>query len=256
MKTIFTRRQMLIASIAGFASVAMLSAPASAEWLGNWGKALEGSGKIIKQDFAVKDFRAVAIAVPAKVELKQGDTEGVQVETDDNIQAMLDVVVEGNTLKIRTKEKNIYPKTRTFNVIVNVKKIDDLALENSGRVSSTKIVASDLRIRVGGSGDVQIQDLKADTLRATIGGSGSFTAAGNVPQISGSIGGSGELNLGKLAAKDVRISIGGSGNVETWATDNLNVSIGGSGSVNYYGDPRVTKNIGGSGNVTRKGSAP
>ncbi|MBC3881507.1 DUF2807 domain-containing protein [Undibacterium sp. LX40W] len=256
MKTLFTRRHMLLASVAGLTTLAFCSAPASAEWLGSWGKSVEGSGKIIKQEFVVKDFRAVAIAVPAKVELKQGDTESVQVETDDNIQAMLDVVVEGNTLKIRTKEKNVYPKTRTFNVIVNVKKIDDLALENSGKVSSTKIVAGDLKIRVGGSGDILIQDLKADTLRATIGGSGSFTANGNVSQISGSIGGSGELNLGKLAAKDVRISIGGSGSVETWATDNLNVSIGGSGSVNYYGDPRVTKNIGGSGNVTRKGSAP
>jgi hypothetical protein len=256
MKTMFTRRQMFFASIAGLTTLALCSAPASAEWLGNWGKSVEGSGKITKQEFAVKDFRAVAIAVPAKVELKQGDTESVQVETDDNIQAMLDVVVEGNTLKIRTKEKNVYPKTRTFNVIVNVKKIDDLALENSGKVSSAKIVATDLKIRVGGSGDILIQDLKADTLRATIGGSGSFTASGNVSQISGSIGGSGELNMGKLAAKDVRISIGGSGSVETWATDNLNVSIGGSGSVNYYGDPRVTKNIGGSGNVTRKGATP
>lgn len=256
MKTKFTRRQVVLASLAAITTFGLYSAPASAEWLGNWGKALDGSGKIIKQEFVVKDFRAVAIAVPAKVELKQGDTEGVQVETDDNIQAMLDVVVEGNTLKIRTKEKNVYPKTRTFNVIVNVKKIDDLALENSGKVSSAKIVASDFKIRVGGSGDIVINDLKADTLRATIGGSGSFTAAGSVPQISGSIGGSGELNMGRLAAKDVRISIGGSGGVETWATDNLNVSIGGSGSVNYYGDPRVTKNIGGSGNVNRKGSAP
>ncbi len=256
MKSTFTRCRLMLASVAGLASLSMLSLPASAEWLGSWGRSVEGSGKVIKQEFAVKDFRSVAIAVPAKVELKQGDVEGVQVETDDNIQAMLDVVVEGNTLKIRTKEKNVYPKTRTFNVVVNVKKIDDLALESSGKVSSAKIVATDLKIRVGGSGDIQIQDLKADTLRATIGGSGSFSAAGSVSQISGSIGGSGELSMGKLAARDVRINIGGSGSVETWASDNLNVSIGGSGSVNYYGDPRVTKNIGGSGNVTRKGSAP
>lgn len=233
-----------------------IAAPASAEWLGNWGRAVEGSGKLVTQETKVKDFRAIAINVPAKVELKQGETEGISIETDDNIQAMLEVVVEGNTLKIRTKEKNVYPKTRTFNVVIYCKKIDDIALDSSGRLSASKLNAVDLRLRLGGSGDVAIQDLRVDTLRVAIGGSGSFVAAGSASQIAGSIGGSGSMNMGKLMAKDVRVSIGGSGSVETWATDNLNVSIGGSGSVEYYGDPRVTKAIGGSGNVNRKGSAP
>lgn len=233
-----------------------LAAPASAEWLGNWGRSVEGSGRIISQESKVKDYRAIAIGVPAKVELKQGETEGVNIETDDNIQAMLEVVVEGNTLKIRTKEKNVYPKTKTFNVVIYCKKIDDIAMDNSGRLSAMKLNASDLRVRLGGSGDVAIQDLRVDTLRVAIGGSGSFVAAGSASQVSGSIGGSGSLNMAKLMTKDVRVSIGGSGSVETWATDNLNVSIGGSGNVEYYGDPRLTKSIGGSGSVNRKGSAP
>ncbi len=231
-------------------------APAGAEWLGNWGRSVDGSGKIVTQESKVRDYRAIAISVPAKVELRQGETEGVTVETDDNIQAMLEVVVEGNTLKIRTKEKNVYPKTRTFNIVINCKRLDDIAMDNSGRLSAARLNASDLRVRLGGSGDIVIQDLRVDTLRAAIGGSGNFTAAGNASQIAGNIGGSGSMNMAKLMAKDVRVSIGGSGSVETWATDNLNVSIGGSGNVEYYGDPRVTKSIGGSGSVNRKGSAP
>jgi len=230
--------------------------PASADWGNWWGKGVEGSGKIVKQERAVKDFRAIQISVSGKVELKQGTQEGVWIETDDNIQAMLEVVVEANTLKIRSKEKNVYPKTRNLTIVVNFKNIDDIALEGSGSVKSDKLQSTDLKLRVGGSGDLDIAELKAETLKVSIGGSGSFKARGSVPQVSGAIGGSGELDMAKLAAKDVRISIGGSGTASTWATDNLAVSIGGSGNVNYYGDPRVTKSIGGSGSVTRKGNAP
>ncbi|WP_395006099.1 head GIN domain-containing protein [Undibacterium sp.] len=237
-------------------ATAFASTPASANW-GNWrDKGLEGSGKIVKQERAVKGFRAIQISVPGKVELKQGAQEAVQIETDDNIQAMLEVVVEGSTLKIRSKDKNIYPKTRHLVIVVNFKELEDFALEGSGAVKSEKIVSTDLRLRIGGSGEMEVTDLKAETLKVTIGGSGSFTANGSVPQISGAIGGSGDLNMARLAAKDVRISIGGSGSVQTWVTDNLNVNIGGSGKVTYYGDPQVSKSIGGSGSVTRKAAQP
>lgn len=230
--------------------------PASAEWGNWWGKSVDGSGKIVKQERVAKDFRAIQISVPGKVELKQGSQEGVQIETDDNIQAILEVVVEGSTLKIRSKDKNVQPKTRHLVLVVNFKDLDEFTLESSGSVKSEKIVSTDLKLRIGGSGEMEVADLKAETLKVAIGGSGNFTARGNVPQISGTIGGSGDLDLAKLAAKDVRISIGGSGSVQTWVSDNLNVSIGGSGKVSYYGDPRVNKSIGGSGSVTRKGAQP
>jgi hypothetical protein len=253
MSTPNVRRQLLSVLLI---ATAFASTPASADW-GNWrSKGVEGSGKIVKQERAAKGFRAIQISVPGKVELKQGAQEAVQIETDDNIQAMLEVVVEGSTLKVRTKDKNIYPKTRHLVIVVNFKELEDFVLESSGSVKSEKIVSTDLRLRIGGSGEVDVKDLKAETLKVTIGGSGSFTASGVVPQISGAIGGSGDLNMTRLMAKDVRISIGGSGSVQTWVTDNLNVNIGGSGKLSYYGDPQVSKSIGGSGSVTRRGAQP
>jgi hypothetical protein len=250
MNTIRIRRQIIGAALA-LSTFPVLASPF--DW---FGKSVEGSGKIVKQERSAKDFRGVVIAVSAKVEVKQGDREGITIETDDNIQAALEVVVEGSTLKIRPREKNTSLKTRTFNIVINLKNLDDLALEGSGSVNSDKLVAPDLKLRLGGSGDINVNELKGDTLKVTIGGSGSFSAKGNVQQIAGAIGGSGEMDIAKLMAKDVRISIGGSGSVQTWATDNLSVDIGGSGSVAYYGDPRVSKSIGGSGKVTRKGATP
>lgn len=244
------------ALVAGLSLGLAVSLPASAGWGSWWSKSIEGSGRVVTEEKNVRNFHAVSISVPGKIQVRQGEREGVQIETDDNIQAEMETVVEGETLKIRMKQKDTYPKTRHLNVTVYVKHLDELALESSGSVRSDKIVSHDLRLRVGGSGDVTIAELKTETLKVSIGGSGSFSARGVAPQISAAIGGSGKLDMRHLAAKDVRIGIGGSGKVETWVTDNLSVSIGGSGHVNYYGDPRVSKSIGGSGKVTRQGSAP
>lgn len=253
MNQLFKRRRVLLA---GLGMGLVVAAPVSAGWGSWWSKAIEGSGRVVSEEKKVQSFRAVSISVPGKIEVRQGEREAVKIETDDNILAAMEILVEGESLKIRMKDKDSYPKTRHLNLIVYLKHIDDLALESSGSVRSDKLVSHDLKLRIGGSGDVTIADLKTETLKVSIGGSGSFSARGVAPQIAAAIGGSGKLDMRHLAAQDVRIGIGGSGKVDTWVSDNLSVSIGGSGHVNYYGDPRVSKSIGGSGSVKRQGSAP
>ncbi|BBB69412.1 DUF2807 domain-containing protein [Undibacterium sp. YM2] len=240
------------------ALLALASLPAAADWSDGWfkGKAVEGSGNIQKQDRTVTGFSGIDLALPARLELRQGDKEGVQVETDDNLQSLVETVVESGYLKIRNADKNTYPKTRTMNIVVYCKNLEKIAVSGSGKVWTDKLASKELQTKIGGSGDVQIKALQADSLSVVIGGSGNFVAAGNVNDVAGTIGGSGDIKLGKLEARNVKIKIGGSGTAQVWARDKLDVSIGGSGDVSYYGDPKISKSIGGSGKVTRKGDVP
>ncbi|MES2038739.1 MAG: head GIN domain-containing protein [Pseudomonadota bacterium] len=238
--------------------LALASLPAAADWSVGWfsGKAIEGSGNIQKQDRALSGFSGIDLALPAKLELRQGDKESVQVETDDNLQVLIETVVESGHLKIRNAEKNTYPKTKTMNIVVYCKNLDKIAVSGSGKVWTDKLASKELQAKIGGSGDIQIKALQADSLNVAIGGSGNFMAAGNVNEMAGTIGGSGDIKVGKLEARNVKIKIGGSGAAQVWAKDRLDVSIGGSGDVSYYGDPKISKSIGGSGRVTRKGDTP
>ncbi len=240
------------------ALLALASLPAAADWSDGWfkGKAVEGSGNIQKQDRTITAYTGIDLALPARLELRQGDKEGVQVETDDNLQSLVETVVESGHLKIRNADKNSYPKTRTMNIVVYCKNLDRIAVSGSGKVWTDKLISKELQTKIGGSGDVQIKALQADSLSVVIGGSGNFMAAGTVNEVSGTIGGSGDIKLAKLEARNVKIKIGGSGVAQVWAKDRLDVSIGGSGDVSYYGNPKVSKSIGGSGRVTRKGDMP
>ncbi|MFZ6733104.1 head GIN domain-containing protein [Undibacterium sp. Ji42W] len=252
MKTPISRRYVLAALLA------LVSLPAAAGWSDGWfkGNTVEGSGNIQKQDRVISGFSGIDLALPARLELRQGDKEGVQIETDDNLQALVETVVESGHLKIRSAEKNTYPKTRTMNIVVYCKNLDKIAVSGSGKVWTGKLATKELQAKIGGSGDIQIKDLQADSLSVTIGGSGNFVAAGNVNEVAGTIGGSGDIKLGTLEARNIKIKIGGSGAAQVWAKDRLDVSIGGSGDVSYYGDPKISKSIGGSGKVTRKGDMP
>ncbi|MFZ6766726.1 head GIN domain-containing protein [Undibacterium sp. Di26W] len=249
MDTLFSRRHILGAMLV------LASLPAAADWSDGWfrGKAVAGSGNIQKQDRAATGFTEVDLALPAKMELRQGDKEGIQIETDDNLQSLIETVVERGRLKIRLADKNKYPVTKSLNIVVFFKNLEQLSVGGSGKVWSDKILVKDLQVAIGGSGDIQLKTAKADTIKVNIGGSGNFLAAGQVSDFSGSIGGSGNIHTGKLEAQTVKIKIGGSGTAEVWAKDSLDASIGGSGDVTYYGDPKIKKSIGGSGSVTRKG---
>ena len=248
------RRHTLVATL--FFATLFATLPASASWLDWRGKTIEGSGNIQKQERAVKNFHALAVSVSGKLEIRQGNREGVQIETDDNILEMLETVVDNGTLKIRPREKNVHLKTKTLHIIVYLTTLDEISLAGSGKIQSEKLDIAKLHVSLGGSGDIQLNELKSNSLEVDIGGSGNFSARGNVPKIVGTIGGSGSIEIDKLAAKDVQIAIGGSGSVRTWVTQSLSVSIGGSGDVSYYGDPKVSKSIAGSGSVTRRGAIP
>lgn len=230
---------------------------ASSAFAGWWsGEPVAGSGNIVKQERSLPSFKSIDADLPAKIELRQGDVEAATVETDDNLQSLVETVVERGTLKIRSSKRNTYPDTKILRIVVFLKTLEEIDLGGSGSVSSVKLNVPSLEISIGGATDLDLQHLQANSLKVSIGGSGKFIASGSVAKVRGRIGGSGRLLFDKLEAREVDISIGGSGVVQTWVKERLSVSIGGSGTVSYYGDPSVSQSIGGSGSVRRLGAAP
>lgn len=224
-------------------------------WLSG-GERVQGSGKIVKQNREVGHFHALSLAVSGDVDIRSGSTEGVTVETDDNIQPLIETVVENGTLRIRPAKNNTRLDTRHLKIIVQVRSLDKLSIAGSGRVSADKLRGEDINIDVGGSGSINVDQLEGASVSIALGGSGTLKAAGNAERLQVSIGGSGKVQTGQLQAREATVSIGGSGRATVWAQKTLSVSIAGSGDIDYYGDPQVSKNVMGSGGVRRVGAAP
>lgn len=231
------------------------TAASTLAWSVGWG--VKGSGKIVNIHRSVAGFTGIALEVPATVTVVQGNdasfAEGVMIETDDNIAALLETMVERGQLVIRFARDAGSISTKVLNVTVNVRTVEQLAIGGSGSITSAKLQSAALRCSIGGSGDIRIAQLQVNKLRVSVASSGDFEAAGRADAIDAAIAGSGGIKAGKLAAQRVKISIVGSGDATVRANAALTVNISGSGGVAYYGNPRVTQAVAGSGEVRRVG---
>lgn len=242
------------------ALAAALACAAAPSMAGGWpwgGEQVQGSGSIKRQARQVSHFTGLALEVPGKLELRIGDSEGLVIETDDNVLPLVETVVENGTLKIRPSKRNLSLKTRNLKIVVNARQIERLALGGSGSIDSDALRAPRLQIDLGGSGDIKLRGLESETVSVNLGGSGDFSArGGNARKLSVSIGGSGTVDMGQVRVDDASVSVAGSGEATVWARNELSMTIAGSGDVNYYGDPRVSKSVVGSGDARRIAAAP
>ena len=230
-----------------------VSLPAHAGWLDTLAdiKLVDGNGQMQKQLRPASGFNEIDLLLPVRIELHQADSEKVEVDADENLQALIEVAVENGALQIRPLQKRTYPQMKNVAIKVYFKNLAELRISGAGKVSAPYVNTPGLHLRIGGSGDLQIQELHTEVLEVHIGGSGNFSAAGSATQIDATIGGSGGLLMDKLAANDVKVKIGGSGRVRTWAKNTLDVKIGGSGEVRYLGNPQIRQTIGGTGKIVQ-----
>lgn len=243
------------AVIALTGTLAMLGAPAMA-WDWSFGTTVVGSGQLTQTQRQIAGFRGLSLELPSNVEIIQGDTEGVMIETDQNIAPLIETAVENDQLKIRAIPRFKSFKPTSLKITVHARTIEHISISGSGDVKAIKLQSTTLEARISGSGDIHIGTLDADSLSVAISGNGDFLAGGRANAVRLNIAGSGEVKAERLAAKNVTLSIAGSGDAKVWASETLNVRIAGSGDVGYYGDAAVSQSVAGSGRIRRLGTAP
>ncbi len=243
-----------IAPAAAALAMAMVPMEAQADW--GWGKKVTGSGVSKTEMRQVSGFSGLALGVAAKVEIRQGNNEGVTITGDDNIVPLVETVVEDGKLKVRWTERNINASYKELKLVVDAKTMESVSVAGSGDVVAETLNAKKFSANVAGSGDVRVRNLTAESVSAKIAGSGDVELGGKAGSLECKISGSGDIKADNLETKSSSVSIAGSGNVSLWAVESLKVSVAGSGDVRYYGDPQISKSVAGSGNVKRLGKAP
>lgn len=251
------RRRLLAACALAFAASAVANPGMAA---GGWGwgtEQVQGSGKIMRQTRDVSRFNGVAMSLPGHVEIRTGGgSEGLTIETDDNLLQQIETVVEDGTLKIRTRNK-VNIKTRNLKIVVQARELDRLAMAGSGSIDADRVNGSKVRFDIGGSGSIKVRKAEGDSIDVNLGGSGSLKVdEGSARSLSASIGGSGNVDLTRVRVDKANVTVAGSGDATLWVKNSLNLTVAGSGDVNYYGDPQVSTSVVGSGGARRLGAAP
>jgi len=240
----------------GLARRAFLAAALSAAAVAFAAPPIEGSGRAASADRGARDFHALAVSVPSRVDLVQGEAEGLTIEADDNVLPLIRSGVEDGVLRIRFPEGvSVRPRT-PIRITVRLRSIARVTLAGAVRLEAPVLKADRLELRLSGSSSVRMPKIAARAIDLQSSGHCHAMAAGTADDLRLRISGAGEINAAELDARRVRAEISGSAQVAAWAREALEARITGSGAVRYFGDPALTKRVAGSGVVQRLGAAP
>ncbi len=211
------------------------------------GKSVQGSGNIITQEREAAEFSKVHLKGSGKVFLTPGETQSLEIKTDDNIMPLVETEVSGKKLTISHGNNRLRPTV--FEVYITIRKLEGIGISGSGDISGeSRFMTDSLYAEISGSGDVELEVL-TDFLETRISGSGSVDLAGKAEEFKVSVSGSGKINAFGVDARHVSVQVSGSGNCRVSASESLDARISGSGDVYYRGQPKIDARISGSGSL-------
>jgi hypothetical protein len=215
---------------------------------------VRGSGNITTEKREVKGFEIIQLGIMGKLEIIQGEEEGLEISAEDNLLPRITTVVRGRTLEIGTPGNLTIEPTKEITYKLKVKNLSGINVSSLGSIHASQLSADKIEISVSSLGNIDIGDLKATDLLVRISSIGNIILAGKVSTQDLQISSRGNYTASDLQSQSAYVSISSSGNAKIWVVKDLSVQISSSGNVDYYGSPQVTTKITSSGKVNALGN--
>lgn len=173
----------------------------------------------------------------------------VTVEADENLLRYIRTRVSGHRLIIDTGTRRCLRSDTPMLLTIRMPYVNCIELTGSGQITGDDFTAEVLRLKISGSGEIDMRGLDIGSLDALITGSGDMIFWGIADVTDFDITGSGRIDAYHLDADRCSASISGSGSMFVTVETLLRVIITGSGDVFYRGNCSVETTIEGSGSV-------
>jgi hypothetical protein len=216
---------------------------------------IEGNHNLVNQRVDIEDYDEIYLDIPAKVYYQQfsDSVPYLQIHTDENIFAALDVKVKGRKLVLSVKnDSTLRPSKLTIYTCSH--NLSHARITGSGDLYlKGEVNALNFDLTITGSGSLQSDSLLCESIKAKITGSGDANLIGAGKKSYFSITGSGGINASDYFLLEAECHVTGSGNIKTNVNKKLNANITGSGNISYAGNPPIVESsVTGSGKINKK----
>jgi hypothetical protein len=217
----------------------------------------DGQVKSARSVREVPAFTRLSLSTSARLVLRQGSPQRVEVEASAADQQWVETTVKNDRLRIGTKKDASVVPWHKFEgpvvIYVTMPNVTGLSVDGSGDMKAeTDLKANKLDVAVNGSGQMELPGVQASELETAVNGSGNLLLGGNCPRHETIINGSGAVKAGKLRTERTEVSIHGSGDAYVFATKAVQASLVGSGDVFVAGGAEVNSSSVGSGKVHKE----
>lgn len=197
----------------------------------NFGGGVRGSGNIITDKRDLSDFQAVEVGGVYQVEITAQKEFGVEIDGDDNLVALVNVVVSDGVLKISSEQK-LSPKS-PIRIRISAPDINEL--------------------KVSGAASVMLNDIKNDGLSIDSSGASKIKVTGETAKLNVDVSGATKIDAENLKAGDVNVDASGACSVTVNVSGELEADASGASRVTYSGTPTsVEKKTSGASSVSQK----
>jgi hypothetical protein len=216
------------------------------------GRTITGSGNVISEKRKMGSFSAISASGIVPVEVKNGPVTEVRVEADDNLIKYIYTEVEGDVLKIRTKNFSNF-RNCTYKVYVTTPVLNSLSSSGAGSITSMGVLKDEKEITLSSSGAGNITvDVDVPAVDATASGAGNMTLTGRTKNLVADLSGASSINSFDLLSENANVEVSGAGNVKVHASVKLKASVSGAGDIIYRGAAVVESSVSGVGKVTKE----
>ncbi|MEI7895683.1 MAG: head GIN domain-containing protein [bacterium] len=211
---------------------------------------VHGNGNIQKETRKLSGFEALEVSGAFDIILKQGATEEVIVEADNNLLPLIRTEVVGGTLTIETRKPiNHVTVMKVYVTLKDLKRVDV-----SGAVDITtdgRITTDELSIDASGASDSQL-NLAVKKLKLECSGASKIKFSGYSSDVNMELSGASDIFAYDFLVETYDIGISGAGNAQLNVSKKLRADISGAGSVKYKGSPaEVDQSISGAGSIRK-----
>lgn len=215
-------------------------------------KTINGNGKIVTENRKVTNAEKIKLEGSFDVEITQGETTSVSIETDENLQPYIIINESDNQVSLKEKSNYNLKSERSIKVKITTPKLSKITLSGSGTITGKNKFSGmeKLIISLSGSGDINLA-INTPDLDVNIAGVGSLILSGETKNARFDIAGSGDCDATNLKTENTKVNVAGIGTVKVFADILLDVNVAGSGTVYYKGAATVKQKIAGIGLIKK-----
>jgi len=240
---------------------------ASGLLVGCQGGVVKGSGNLKTETFNFSDFTRVDVSSAFEAEIVQSGSYSVSITADDNLLEYIQVIKEGETLKIGLKTlTTLGPATLKAKVTMPKLRGVDLSGATRGTVSGFSSTEN-LDIGVSGASSIELVDISAGDVKADVSGASKVTgditagdtdldiSGASTVQLEGSAGdieieasGASRVKLAGFTVRNADVTLGGASTGTINLDGRLDANLSGASKLSYIGEPTM-------GNINTSGAS-
>lgn len=212
---------------------------------------VQGSSKIIKKKYDLKNFNSIDVSNSFDVEFVQSDTYKVTLDCNENILEYVDLKVDENKLVAKLEGNHSFTNT-TLKLKIHLPELEEVQSSGACEIKFKEFHSDNLLIELSGASEVKGQLFIKEKMIIDASGASEIKLNGKTKNLELDLSGASEFK-GKnfIVANHFVLDASGASDIETTVNGTLDIEASGASEVDHYGKGKViNKDVSGAGSIT------